>query len=200
MPFTTLSILRHTRFYPATMENIRITNFHENIFKSVIAISTLGASITFQAIIQQIDQTNNVSVHHLFRRTTARNFLAIAWICFVGALGTSSLAAILLAVNKDIVAHKIAEAHQIAEVRQIAEARHRLKKYELSLAIVSGILLLLMLSAFFFSSLAVTSYCSGVGWAGCVLSGVFFLLSLALWLRYMLYRKSRYSNIYYRVI
>ena len=152
-----------------------ITKIHQDLFKGTIAISTLGASITFQVIIQQIDSSLNVSTHHTFHRRTARTFLAIAWVLFVSALGIASLAAILLAFNKDRVRKGI-----------IARPEQTRSRYELMASIVSGILLLLMLSAFFFSSLAITSYSEGAGWAGCGLSGIFLLLSFWLWIRHVL--------------
>lgn len=151
-----------------------ITKFHQDLFKGTIAISTFGASITFQVIIQQIDDTQNVSTHHTFHRKTARTFLAIAWVLFMSALGIASLAAILLAFNKDRVRNGI------------ARPEHTRRRYALTASITSGILLLLMLSAFFFSSLAVTSYCEGVGWAGCGISGIFLLLSFWIWTRHIL--------------
>lgn len=151
-----------------------ITKFHQDLFKGTIAISTLGASITFQVIIQQIDSSDNVSIHHTFHRRTARTFLAIAWVLFMSALGIASLAAILLAFNKDRVR------------KGIARPEHTRSRFELMASITSGILLLLILSAFFFSSLAVTSYCEGAGWAGCGISGIFLLLSFWLWMRHVL--------------
>jgi len=155
-----------------------ITKFHQDIFKGTIAISTMGASITFQVIIQQIDSSLNVSIHHTFHRRTARTFLAIAWVLFMSALGIASFAAILLAFNKD----KVRKGIPLEE----AELEQTRSRYELMASIVSGILLLLMLSAFFFSSLAITSYSEGAGWAGCGLSGIFLLLLFWLWIRHVL--------------
>jgi succinate dehydrogenase hydrophobic anchor subunit len=149
-----------------------ITKFHENLFKGTLAISTLGASITFQVVIQQIAPEEDKSIHHTFRRKTTRNFLAIAWLLFVVALGVASLAAIMLALNQD-------------RFRDEEENRHR-ETYEKVAAGTSGLLLFVMLAAFLFCSLAVTSYCEGAGWAGVALSAVFMVLSFCIWLVHIL--------------
>jgi zinc transporter ZupT len=153
-------------------EKTMVTKFHENLFKGTLAISTLGASITFQVVIQQIAEDLDKSRYHTFRRKTARNFLAIAWLLFTVALGVASLAAIMLALNQD-------------RFRKGVDNVNR-DFYEKIAAGTSGLLLFIMLSAFLFCSLAVTAYCEGAGWAGVGLTVVFLALSLCVWLLHIL--------------
>jgi succinate dehydrogenase hydrophobic anchor subunit len=143
-------------------------NFHNNLFRGTIAVSTLGASITFQVVIQQIEADVNVSTHHTFHRKTARTFLAIAWLLFTIALGTAGLAAIVMALREDL-------------------GRTGRGTYERAASAMSGILLALLLAAFLFCSLAVTAYCEGAGWTGVGMSVVFLALALCIWLFHMMY-------------
>jgi hypothetical protein len=144
-----------------------MNNFRNNIFRGTIAISTFGASITFQVVIQQIDADVNVSIHHTFHRKTARNFLAIAWLLFTISLGTACMAAIVMALREDL--------------------GHKEKgTYEKIACVASGLLLFLMLAAFLFCSLAVTAYCEGAGWTGVGMSAVFLALALCIWLFHVL--------------
>lgn len=144
-----------------------MTNFHNNLFRGTIAVSTLGASITFQAVIQQIEADVNVSIHHTFHRKTARNFLAIAWLLFAISLGTACIAAIVMALREDL-------------------GRTGRGTYEKIANAASGILLLLMLAAFLFCSLAITAYCEGAGWTGVGMSAVFLVTALCIWLFHVL--------------
>jgi hypothetical protein len=52
--------------------------FFEGFFPSVIAISTLGASITFTVIVSSLPEPKQT-----FAEETVRTFLAIAWLLFI---------------------------------------------------------------------------------------------------------------------
>jgi hypothetical protein len=154
-------------------EKSMITKFHEYLFKGAFAVSTLGASITFQAVIQQIEASDNASLHHTFEHKTARTFLAIAWVLFMVALGVASLAAIMLVLNQDRI-----DSSEENEWKETCEK---------VAAGTSGLLLFIMFSAFLFCSLAVSAYCEGAGWAGVGLTCVFLVLSFCLWLVHILF-------------
>jgi hypothetical protein len=155
-----------------------IAKFHTNLFKGTIAVSTLGASITFQVVIQQIGDDADTSPFHTFHRKTARSFLAIAWVLFVVALGIACLAAILVGLREDVVKRDEMEAMGKEEVEEEVW-------YETLASATSGLLLFVMLSAFSFCSLAVTSYCEGAGWAGVGMSALFLVAASAIWIAHM---------------
>ena len=147
----------------------QLVKIYESLFRATIVISTIGGSITFQVIIQQIPDSESVNQGHHFDRKTARSFLAIAWLLFVLALGIACLAAALLAFNKERL--------------RIGLIKTRRDSYAAWGALASGIVLLLLLSAFLFSSMAVSSYAEGAGWIATAFTCVFSIIALTLWVR-----------------
>jgi hypothetical protein len=154
-----------------------VRKLYANIFKGTIAISTIGAYITFQVIIQQTDGSLSDSGPHTFSRQTAESFPAVAWVLFVAALAVASLAAILLAFCNATMSIATGGEEQKGSVprplARVASLRFPVQLDTLA-SLTAGLGIVLVLLAFFFCSLAVSAYCEGAGWT----AAAFLLLSL----------------------
>lgn len=140
--------------------NQSFIDFHQKFFQGCIFIATFGASITFQVIIQQLDnQILPKEPHKIFDYNQAQSFLAWAWLMFISAMGMSSLSLALLALNEGG------------------------KKYFETFAIFSTFILQnIMFGAFLLSALAVSAYSFIPGFFTVAIVGVFWIVSFVLWI------------------
>jgi hypothetical protein len=155
----------------STSKSHRLVNIYGSLFRATIAISTFGASITFQVIIQQIsdEDSNEGDDDHHFDRKTARSFLAIAWALFLIVLGISCFAATILAFNKERLRRGLNQ--------------NKRDWYAVWGAVAAGLVIALMLGAFLFSSMAVSAYSEGPGWLAAAFVGLFGIIALVLWIK-----------------
>jgi hypothetical protein len=157
---------------PKTAEELekcaqRITDFYCTLFKGLGLASTLGASITFAAIVQQLDGETAREPGKWLSYNQAQLFSGISWVLFVGALGGSGLSLALVQYFKAKMARSIIQCET-----------HWFEKAALwALLLVQG----LVAAASITSSLVVTAYTSTPGYCGVVLITAFTFLAFLLW-------------------
>ena len=146
-----------------------ITQIWQSLFKTTIAISTFGGSITFQVIFQQVDgePENENETAFRFEYKDSRSFLAGAWAAFLIALAVSCVGAVVLTIR-----------HQ--EI--IAGFKHRVPRGWALFTVVAGFIAVEgLIWAFVVSSLAVTAYSNKTGWATAAFAGLCAVVTLIFW-------------------
>ncbi|MCJ1340194.1 hypothetical protein MMC09_005488 [Bachmanniomyces sp. S44760] len=128
----------------------RLATYFENFFKTITAICTLGASITFAKIVQ-----SPVEPFHEYGVTThgVQWYLALSWMFFVICLAFTSLFASALSLYRPFAVDYFG--------MEITERRKTVLWYASG---VSALLYALLISAFIFVSLVVVAYAGPVGW------------------------------------
>ena len=139
----------------------RLASYFENFFKTIIGITTLGASITFSKIVQSpVVPFDNFG----YSQYTIQWFMAIAWLLFVLALAFTSSFASLLSLYRP-------QAVQ-AFGTKVSSERRKVMWY---VTLVSSLLFSLTIGAFVFVSLVVVGFAGPVGWTTvgfCVIFGI----------------------------
>lgn len=140
----------------------RLASYFENFFRTIVGVSTLGASITFSQVV-----SSPVAPYQDFGfdQITVRWFLATSWLFFLLALAVTSLFASLLSLYRP----------QAVEYFGITSG-HKRRKVMWYATLASSVLFLLSVLAFVFVSLTVVAYSGPVGWIAfgfCVVFGVF---------------------------
>ena len=128
----------------------RLASYFENFFKTVTAVSTLGASITFAKIVQApVPPFQNYG----FSTREIQYLIAISWLFFVLALGLTSFFASALSLWRPqaVRAFGTENGSQRRKVLWYATA-------------VSAFLFVFVVLAFIFISLVVVAYAGPVGW------------------------------------
>jgi len=146
-----------------------IMDFYQHLFKGGIIISTFGASITFQVIIQQLDDTQKTeSGNHPFDYNEAQSFLATAWLLFIVGLGLSCYSLGILWFYR--LHMKLAINDGGTHPSEI-------------FAIIAALLVQgLMLAAFLFSGLAISAYSRKPGLVAVGFILGFSIIALILWI------------------
>jgi hypothetical protein len=168
-----------------------IRNLHINIFKGMMAVSTLGVCFTFQnSISPQAQPSYTLTGLHLFSSSTANAFVAIALILFLITLGGSAMAALALSFG-----HAIDRSYRPGSEDPSfpLSAFHSRKSsgflgwdQEMWGAIAAGSLFLVLLFAFIFCCLAVAAFCPIPGIAGVMILAIFMIGGLIIWIRHLL--------------
>ena len=143
-----------------------VVTFFNGLFQTLIAISTLGTSITFSFIL-----TNNTELgnpHAYYTQQQVLTFLAISWLLFLLALAFSALGSTLLTFFK---------AHWIRDWDG-EHGRHSQLEVQLYAVGTSGLLGGLTIGAFVFLCLVVVAYSAVVGWIALTFVGLFGLVIL----------------------
>lgn len=141
-----------------------VTTFFNGLFQTIIAISTLGTSVTFSFILTTSTQLSMPSAY--FSETQVAGFLAISWLLFLLALAFASLGSTLLTFFR---AHW--ERDWDGE-----HGRHSQLEVQLYAVLVSGLLGGLIIGAFIFMCLVVVAYSPVVGWVALSFTGWFALV------------------------
>ncbi|MCJ1472381.1 hypothetical protein MMC13_001028 [Lambiella insularis] len=140
----------------------RLASYFENFFRTIVGVSTLGASITFSQIISSpVAPRQNFG----FDQVTVQWFLAIAWLFFFLALAVTSLFASLLSLYRP----------QAVEYFGTTTGHNR-RTVMWYATFASSLLFLLAVLAFIFVGLVVVAYAGPVGWIAvgfCVTFGTF---------------------------
>jgi hypothetical protein len=121
------------------------------LFTTVIGISTLGASITFNYV---ISNSNSLVKDSYFSRREVQLFLGISWLLFLLSLASASLASTILTFFKDHWKKDWNGEHGKTSQRDV----------QLYAAFATALLAGLVISAFMFLCLVVTAYSPVVGW------------------------------------
>ena len=129
-----------------------VSSFFTGLFGTIIAVSTLGASITFSYVI-----SNNLTPprnHPLFGIDEIQLFLSISWLLFLLALAFASTGSTLLTFFRD---HWKADW----DCKNGDQSRLSVQVYA---AFASGLLSTLVIAAFVFLCLVVIAYSPVIGW------------------------------------
>ena len=139
----------------------RLTASLPAFFTTVIAIGTLGSSITFNLILQDI---RDPPPHAIFDKSTCQTFLAISYHLFINALG--------------VAAGLFAYLHHDNPPGGIPS-----QGYLWFSSISPGILVSLLLAAFIFVSLVVMAYVFAVGVSAVATTSCGGVLLLFAWIK-----------------
>lgn len=129
-----------------------VVTFFTGLFQTMIAISTLGTSVTFSFILTGNTQLGNPTGY--YREGQIVTFLAISWLLFLLNLAFASLGSTLLTFFK---AHWVRDWDGEHGIRSQLEV-------QLYAVLVSGLLGGLIVGAFVFLCLVVVAYSPVVGW------------------------------------
>ena len=140
----------------------RLATYFENFFRTITAIATLGASITFAKIVQ-----TPVPPFHDYGFSTkgVQYLIALSWLFFVLALGLTSFFASALSLWRPQAVRAFGT--------QNGSERRKVLWYATA---VSASLFTLAIIAFIFISLVVVAYTGPVGWVAVVFTIISALL------------------------
>ena len=140
--------------------------FFEILFPALIALSSVGSSITFSLIfIQDVEDPANVSSQPRFSRNDVRNLLAMSWLLWTFTLGLSIFAACAVSFHRDTIKQGFKERHV---------------GWRWWGTVSSGGLQALGILAFIFMSLVVVAYVEFVGWTAVGFWSVFGVVALGM--------------------
>ncbi|KAF2667395.1 hypothetical protein BT63DRAFT_291143 [Microthyrium microscopicum] len=153
------SIFTQSRNYKRQEDNLY--DWYQSFAKGIIGLSTFGASITFSVILSNLPdpitirakQSSKLFKKIKFNEEAVRQFLSIAWLMFVLALGFAIISLVQLKKHSTI-----GSGMKVLEI----------------------VLQWLVLAAFMFLSLAVAAYTPDVGMAGVGFISLFALMVLGM--------------------
>lgn len=143
-----------------------VVTFFNGLFQTIIAISTLGTSVTFSFILSANTELSNPNAY--YDQAQVSTFLAISWLLFLLGLAFASLGSTLLTFFR-------------AHWERDWDGDHgRQSQFEVqSYAVLASTLLGgLIIAAFVFLCLVVVAYSPVVGWIALAFTGWFGLLIL----------------------
>lgn len=143
-----------------------VATFFNGVFQTIIAISTLGTSVTFSFILSANTQLSAPTSFFTFQQVLT--FLSISWLLFLLALAFSSLGSTLLTFFKAHWARDWDGEH----------GKHSQFEVQFYAVLASGLLGSLIIGAFVFLCLVVVAYVSVVGWIALAFTGWFGLVIL----------------------
>lgn len=142
-----------------------INSFFTAYFTAILSICTLGASITFNYILNGNFRAPSPDSH--FNKSELQTFIALAWLFFILGLAFTAACQTLLKFY----------GTQLKQAWQSRGRRQRLAQWVGM--IVSALLLTFVIAAFMFISLIVTAYTAGVGWTAVAFTCIFGIFGLA---------------------
>jgi hypothetical protein len=150
---------------PKTHPGERLADYFDSFFKTIVAVSTLGASITFAKIVQT---PVTPWIDYGFSKITIQNYLGLSWLFFVLDLAITSFAASALSLYRPqaIEYFGIIDSHRRRIVMWYATA-------------VFATLFGLLIAAFVFLSLVVTALTGPSGWTALGFTSLFGTLGVA---------------------
>lgn len=143
-----------------------VVTFFNGLFQTIIAISTLGTSVTFSFILTSNTDLSRPNAY--YNQAQVATFLAISWLLFLLALAFASLGSTLLTFFK---------AHW---TRDWDGEHGRTSQVEVQFyaVLASGLLGGQIIGAFIFLCLVVVAYSPVVGWIALAFTGWFGLIIL----------------------
>jgi len=141
-----------------------VVTFFNGLFSTIIAISTLGTSVTFSFILTTDTDLSHPNAY--YSQSQVASFLAISWLLFLLALAFGSLGSTLLTFFRAHWARDWDGEH----------GRRSQKEVQFYAVLASGLLGGLTIGAFIFLCLVVVAYSPVVGWIALAFTGWFGLL------------------------
>lgn len=138
--------------------------FFNGLFQTIIAISTLGTSITFSFVLSGNTQLASPTAYYSQERVIL--FLAVSWLLFLLALAFSALGSTLLTFFR-------------AHWERDWDGQHGKKsqlEVQLYAVLISALLGGMIIGAFIFLALVIVAYCAPVGWTALGFIGLFGLI------------------------
>jgi len=143
-----------------------VVTFFNGLFQTIIAISTLGTSVTFSFILSTDTQLSNPNAY--YNQSQVATFLAISWLLFLLALAFGSLGSTLLTFFR---------AHWTRDWDG-EHGRRSQREVQFYAVLASGLLGAQVIGAFIFLCLVVVAYSPVVGWIALAFTGWFALVIL----------------------
>lgn len=140
-----------------------VSAWFTGLFTTVIGISTLGASITFNYVIGLV---NSPVKDSYFSPAEVQRFLGISWLLFLLALASASLASTILTFFKHTWMKDWNGDHGKTSQRDV----------QLYATFITALLSGLLVAAFIFLCLVVTAYAVVVGWVALGFTAAFGLV------------------------
>lgn len=140
-----------------------VSAWFSGLFTTVIGVSTLGASITFNYV---ISNSNIPAKDSYFNRNEIQLFLGISWLLFLLSLASACLASTILTFFKDHWKKDWNGEHGKTSQRDV----------QLYATFATALLTGLVTSAFVFLCLVVTAYSPVIGWVALGFTAVFGLV------------------------
>ncbi|KAK5950710.1 hypothetical protein OHC33_008377 [Knufia fluminis] len=141
-----------------------VVTFFNGLFQTIIAISTLGTSVTFSFILTSNTELSNPNAY--YNTSQVATFLAVSWLLFLLALTFGSLGSTLLTFFK---------AHWIRDWDG-EHGRRSQKEVQFYAVLASGLLGAQIIGAFVFLCLVAVAYSPVVGWIALAFTGWFGIL------------------------
>ncbi|KAK6368485.1 hypothetical protein LTR64_006639 [Lithohypha guttulata] len=141
-----------------------VTTFFTGLFQTIIAISTLGTSVTFSFILSANTDLSNPAAY--YSQAQVQTFLAISWLLFLLALAFASLGSTLLTFFR---------AHWERDWDG-QHGKHSQFEVQAYAVLISGLVGGLVVAAFIFLCLVVVAYSPVVGWIALSFTGWFGLV------------------------
>lgn len=138
-----------------------MTDIHPRLFKTIIALATLGTSITFSFVLS--DQTTPPLPDARFDANAVQFFLSISWLLFLLTLAIASLGSTFLTFFRKHWIHDWDGEH--GETSQLT-----VQLYAVSISAITGSLII---AAFVFMCLVVVAYQPIVGWISLGFTSIF---------------------------
>ncbi|KAH8807631.1 hypothetical protein F5884DRAFT_789721 [Xylogone sp. PMI_703] len=135
---------------PETPPGERLANYFDNFFKTIVAIATLGSSLTFSKIIQTPVQPWH---DYGFDKLTVQYYLANSWLFFILDLAITSFAASALSMWRPSAVAYFGTRN--------TKKRRKVLWYA---TLVTSVLFGLLIAAFTFLSLTIAAYVGPTGW------------------------------------
>lgn len=142
-------------------------DFYWNLFKAIGLASTLGASITFSVIFQQLNPAVPKENGNPMSYNRSQALAGISWVLFIATLGFAGFSLGLVQYTKV----KLTKAN----------IQHKTHWFEKVAPLASFLVQGLLSAAFVTSSLAFTAYTSAAGYVGVGLIGFFTLVAFVFW-------------------
>ena len=149
--------------HPDTPPGERLANYFDNFFKTIVGVSTLGASLTFNQIVKGSVEPFH---HYGFSGHQAIYLLAISWLFFVISLAFTSFFASALSLWRPAAVKAFGTENTAQRVKVLWFATG-----------VSTLLLGLVIVAFITLSLVVVAFAGPVGWIALTFVVIFATLS-----------------------
>ncbi|TVY23983.1 hypothetical protein LHYA1_G008018 [Lachnellula hyalina] len=133
----------------------RLATFFDNFFKTILSVSTLGASITFSKLVD----APTPPLHGPFSANAAQSYMGVSWLLFLLDLAATAFAT---------CAFTLYRPQAIAYFGTENSDKRRVVMWYAS--VVSALLFGILVAAFLFLGLVVVSFAGWTGWAAVALS------------------------------
>ncbi|KAJ9659139.1 hypothetical protein H2198_003281 [Neophaeococcomyces mojaviensis] len=141
-----------------------VVTFFNGLFQTIIAIATLGTSVTFSFILSSQTELSNPAAY--YSQATVATFLSISWLLFLLALAFASLGSTLLTFFRAHWVHDWDGEH----------GRRSQFQVQMYAVLASGLMGVLIIGAFIMLCLVVVAYAPIVGWIALAFTGWFGLV------------------------